>query len=76
MDKTRGMQLSTFSATTKEVFIDAETVNITATQWSNLDGCSLMVHGNGEGLPLRMAGAFRWDEIDAIIAALAAIRAA
>lgn len=59
----------------KEVFVDAGNFSVTVNAWSNLEGCNLMVNGNGKDMPLRMAGSFRWDEIDAIIVALAAARA-
>ena len=69
------MNLSTAVTDSKEVFVDAGRFTVTVNTWGNLEGCSLMVHGNGENIPLRMAGAFRWEEIDAIIVALAAARA-
>jgi hypothetical protein len=70
------MKLETFTSPCKEVFIDAGKVSVTVTTWSNAEGASLMVHGAGPELPLRMAGAFRWEEIDAIVVALVAARAA
>lgn len=69
------MNLSTTVSESKEVFVDAGDFSVTVNAWSNLEGCSLMVHGNGKDMPLRMAGSFRWEEIDAIIVALAAARA-
>lgn len=70
------MKLETLSANSKEVFLDADSMSVTVNTWSNCEGASLMVHGHGPELPLRMAGAFRWEEIDAIITALAAARSA
>lgn len=68
------MNLTTITSDSKEIFVDAGKFTVTVNTWANLEGCNLMVHGNGENIPLRMAGSFRWDEIDAIIVALAAAR--
>lgn len=67
------MKLQTFKSDSKEIFLEANGFSVTVNTWANCEGASLMVHG--EGTALRMAGAFRWEEIDAIIAALAAARA-
>lgn len=70
------MKLETLTSPSKEVFLDAGDLTVTVNTWSNMEGASLMVHGKGPDLPLRMAGAFRWEEMDAILVALAAARAA
>lgn len=70
------MKLETFTAQSKEIFVDAGTVSVTINTWSTLEGANIMVNGMGPSLPLRMAGALRWEEIDALIVALAAARAA
>lgn len=67
------MKLETLSSTNKEIFLDAGDFSVTVNTWANHEGASLMVHG--KDLQLRMAGAFRWEEIDAILVALAAARA-
>ena len=69
------MKLETFKSPSTEVFLDAGKMTVTVNVWSNGEGASLMVHGKGPELPLRMAGAFRWEELDAILVALAAARA-
>ncbi len=69
------MKLETFKAPSTEVFLDAGKMTVTVNAWANGEGASVMVHGAGPELPLRMAGAFRWEEIDAIMVALAAARA-
>jgi len=69
------VNLSTTVSETKEIFVDGGKFTVTVNTWANLQGCSLMVHGNSENMPMRMAGSFRWEEIDAIIVALAAARA-
>jgi hypothetical protein len=69
------MKLETFKAG-KEIFLDAGDLNVTIHTWANGEGASIMVHGKGPELPLRMSGAFRWEELDAILVALTAARAA
>ena len=69
------MKLETFTTPATETFLEFEGGTVTVNQWANLEGASLMVHGKGPELPLRMAGSFRWEEIDAIIVALTAARA-
>lgn len=69
------MKLDAITATSKETFIETASLTVTVNTWSNCEGASLMVHGIGPELPLRMAGAFRWEELDAIIAALTIARA-
>ena len=70
------MKLETFKTDSKEIFLDAGKITVTVNTWSNCEGASIMVHGSGPELPLRMAGAFRWEELDAILVALAAARSA
>ena len=70
------MKLETFKAPSVETWLEFDGGSVTVTSWGNHEGASLMVHGKGPELPLRMAGAFRWEEIDAILVALAAARAA
>ena len=70
------LKLETFKSPSTEVFLDAGKMTVTVNTWANMEGASLMVHGSGPELTLRMAGSFRWEEIDAIIVALAAARAA
>jgi hypothetical protein len=70
------MKLETLKTDSKEIFVDAGKMTVTVNIWSNCEGASIMVHGAGPDMPLRMAGAFRWEELDAILVALAAARAA
>ena len=70
------MKLETMKSDSKEIFLDAGKMTVTINTWSNHEGATIMVHGAGPELPLRMAGAFRWEEMDAIFIALAAARAA
>lgn len=70
------MKLETFKSACHEIYLDTGKMSVTVNTWSNLEGASLVVHGSGPEPPMRMAGAFRWEEIDAIIVALAAARSA
>ena len=70
------MKLETFKSESKAIFLDSGNMSVTINTWANCEGASLMVHGKGPELPLRMAGAFRWEELDAIMVAMAAARAA
>ena len=69
------MKLETFTSQSKETYLEAKSVIVTVNTWANLEGASIMVHGKGPELPMRMAGSFLWEELDAIIVALAAARA-
>ena len=69
------MKLETVVTQCKEVYLTGGDISVTVNTWSNCEGLSLMVHGKGPELPLRMAGSFRWEEIDAILVALTAARA-
>lgn len=70
------MKLEAMKADSKEIFLDAGDMSVTINTWANLEGASIMVHGKGPELPLRMAGAFRWEELDVILVAIAAARSA
>lgn len=70
------MNLSTLKTDCKEIFAEGNGIAVAVNTWSNHEGCSLMVHGKGPDMPLRMAGAFRWEEIDVILVALTAARSA
>ncbi len=73
--KVNVMKLETFTSQSKETYLEAKSVIVTVNTWANLEGASIMVHGKGPELPMRMAGSFLWEELDAIIVALAAARA-
>lgn len=64
--------METLKTNTKEIFVEGNGVTVTVNTWANYEGCNLMV--NGKDLALRMAGALRWEEIDAILVALTAAR--
>ena len=68
------MKMETIKSQTTEVFVEGSEVNVTCNPWANCEGVNLMVHG--KDLSLRMAGAFRWEELDAILVALTAARTA
>lgn len=70
------MKLETIITPSKEIYVEGEAVTVTVNPWSNCEGVNLMLIGAGPELPLRMAGALRWSDIDAILIALTAARAA
>ena len=70
------MKLETFRSPTTEIFLEFDGGNVTSNPWSNGEGASVILHGKGPGFPLRMAAALSWEEIDALIMALTAARAA
>lgn len=53
------MKLETMKSDCKEIFVDAGHMTVTVNTWANYEGASIMVHGKGPELPMRMAGAFR-----------------
>lgn len=55
----------------KEIYIETPTLTVSIYPWGNYEGASLLVHGVGPGLPIRMSGSFTWEELQAIQAALA-----
>ena len=67
------IRLKTVTSDCKEIFMECGGATASVTTWANQEGASLMLHGKGDSL--RMAGALRWEEIDMVIAALAAARA-
>lgn len=70
------MKMQTFNNPCKEIFIEGESISVTVNTWSNCEGASFMVHGNAAGMPLKLAGAFRWEELDVLLVALTAARSA
>ena len=68
------MRRESLKSATTEIFVEGDGVNVTCNPWANGEGVNLMVHGKDLGL--RMAGAFRWEELDAITVALTAARTA
>lgn len=68
------MKMETFVNQSKEVFIEGKDTTVSINVWSNLEGANIMVHG--KGLDIRMAGSFRWEELDMIAAAITVARTA
>ena len=66
--------MRTLKNDSKEIFVEGNGIAVTVNTWANHEGINLMVHG--KDLSLRMAGAFRREEADAILVALAAARSA
>ena len=67
------MKLETIKTSTTETFVQHGDVAITITGWGNMEGANIMV--NGKYLANRMCVSMTWEEIDALIVALAAARA-
>lgn len=70
------MKLEALKSQSTEVFVEGDGVNVTCNAWSNHEGVNIMVLGSGAESPMRMAGAFRWEEVDAILVALTVARSA
>jgi len=70
------MKLQTFKTDTKETFVSGNGISVTVYQWGNLEGCSFMIHQDGEHQPLRCAASLRWEELDTLLVALTAARSA
>ena len=67
------MKLETLKSNCTETFVEFDAGTVSVNTWANCEGANIMVHG--KDLSLRMAGALRWEEIDAVIVALTAARA-
>ena len=70
------MKLETFKTNTKETFVTGNGITVTVYQWGNHEGCSFMIHQDGESMPLRCAASLRWQELDTLLVALTAARSA
>ncbi len=70
------MKLETFTNQTTEVFVDGNGISVTANPWANCGGVNVMIHSTGQGMPIRAAFSLRWEELDALMVALTAARAA
>jgi hypothetical protein len=68
------MKLETFKSDTKETFVTGNGITVSVYQWGNLEGCSFMLHQDGETMPLRCAASLRWEELDTLLVALTAAR--
>jgi len=68
------MKLETFKSPTKETYVTGNGITVTVYDWANLEGCSFMIHQDGESMPLRCAASLRWEELDTLLVALAAAR--
>lgn len=69
------MKLETFKNPTTEVFVEGrDGFTVCVTQWSNLEGANVIA--TGKDLSLRFAVSARWEELDALMVALQAARAA
>jgi hypothetical protein len=68
------MKLDTYKANTKETYVTGNGISVTVYEWGNLEGCSFMIHQDGQTMPIRCAASLRWDELDTLLVALTAAR--
>lgn len=68
------MKLETFKTDTKETFVVGNGISVTVYQWGNCEGCSFLIHQDGDTMPLRCAASLRWEELDTLLVALTAAR--
>ena len=66
------MKIDVIKTQTTEVWLETPSTIVTVTQWSNCEGCNLMVTDNN--LTIKLAASLRWEDMDVIMTALNAIR--
>lgn len=69
------MNIATFKNNTTEIFVNGNGVSATVNPWHNCEGANITIVDEST-LALRMAGAFRWEELDVICVAITAARTA
>lgn len=69
------MKLESFTNDCKEVQVIHGGVMVTVNTWSNLEGCTFIVHEE-KGLGHRVSGSMTWEELDSLLVALTAVRTA
>lgn len=67
------MKLETIQTNTIEIFVQHGDACFTVTRWGNMEGANVMMTGKDSAV--RMSCCMTWEEIDALIVALAAARA-
>lgn len=67
------MKIETIKTPTTEVYLEAEGFSVTVTNWANCEGANVIC--TGKELALRAALSMRWEELDLLMAAIAAARA-
>lgn len=72
--KNEPVRIESMRTQVSEVFMEGGGINVSVYTWGNLEGCSFIVHGDGGQMPLRLAGSFRWEELDLFLAALTVAR--
>lgn len=68
------MKIESMKRPTTEVYVQCDDSAFVVTAWANCEGANVMMTNND--LSVRLACAMRWEEIDALIVALAAARSA
>lgn len=66
------MKMETFKNDSKETFVTGHELIVTCNTWANLEGLNVLAMN--KDLSIRMAAAFRWEELDVLLVALSAAR--
>ena len=67
------MKVESFKATVQEIFLEAQGITITVTNWANLEGSNILILNND--LSVRGAISLRNEEADLLLAAMNLSRA-
>lgn len=68
------VKFETFTTPCKEVFVEHGEMSVTVNTWSNGEGLTFIVTGKNSAI--RTAACMRWEELDVLLCALTAARAA
>ena len=66
------MKTEVFTATTKEVVATNGNIVATCTEWSNSEGCNVLVQ---DGRQTILHGSLRWEELEILNAVAATVKA-
>lgn len=66
------ISLDAIKTQTTEVFVETESGSITVNHWSNCEGVNIMM--TNHDLTPRLVAALTWEDVDALMVALAASR--
>ena len=66
------MTIEVIKTDTKESFAQLGKITATCTQWSNLEGCNIIVQ---DGRQTILHGSLRWEELELLNAASALLKA-
>lgn len=63
------MKIDAIKTQVTEVFLETDSLSVVVSTWGTGEGVNIMVHNKNPGSML-MAGTLRWNEADALVAAL------